>query len=78
MPSYFHLANGIKVQGSLNNRESSVTYGHEIQCVSSTMYSFPLHNVTINSQGVKFISGQHVEHMGVTSSNNVIQFQSNA
>ena len=78
MPSYSHEANGIKVQGSLNNLESSVIYGQEIRCVSSKRYSFPLHNVAINSNGIKFVSGQNVEHISVTSSNNVIQFQSNA
>lgn len=78
MPSYSHLANGIKVQGSLTNLESSVTYGHEIRCVSSKRYSFPLHNVAINSHGVKCVSAQNVDHIRTTLSNNVIQFQSNA
>jgi len=78
MPSHSHLANGIKVQGSLTNLESSVTYGHEIRCVSSKRYSFPLHNVAINSHGVKCVSAQNVDHIRTTLSNNVIQFQSNA
>ena len=68
-----------KVQDSLNNLESSVPYGHEIRCGSSNRYSFPLHIVAINSHGVKFVSGQNVNHiLSVTSSNNVIQFKSNA
>jgi len=78
MPSYSHKANGIKVQGSLYSLESSVTDGQEIRCVSSKRYSFPLHNVAIDSQGGKFVSGQNVDHISVTSRNNVIQFQSNA
>lgn len=77
-PSYSHLANGNKVQGSLNNLESSVTNGHEIRCVSAKRYSFPLQNVAINSKGVKFVSGQNVDHISVSSGGNLIQFQSNA
>ena len=78
MPSYSHLADGSKVQGSLNNLESSVKNGHEIRCVSSKKYSFPLQNVAINRQGVKFVSGQSLDHISVSSSSNLVQFQSNA
>ncbi|KAL9972372.1 hypothetical protein ACROYT_G018657 [Oculina patagonica] len=78
MPSYSHLADGSKVQGSLNNLESSVQNGHEIRCVSSKRYSFPIRNVAINNQGDKFVSGQSLDHISVSSSSNLIQFQSNA
>lgn len=81
IPSYSHLADGTKVQGSLNNLESSVQNGHEIRCVSAKMYFFPLPNVAINSQGVKFVSGQSLDHISVSSGGNfcnLIQFQSNA
>ena len=78
MPTYSHLADGSKEQGSLNNLESSVQNGHEIRCVSSKKYSFPLQNVAINYQGVKFVSGQSLDHISVSSSSNLIQFQANA
>ena len=77
-PSYSHLADGSKVQGSLNDLESSVQNGQDIRCVSDKRYSFPLQNVAINSQGDKFVSGQTLDHISVSSGNNQIQFQSNA
>ena len=78
MPSYSHLADGSKVQGSLDNLVNSVQNGHDIRCVSDKRYAFPLQNVAINSQGIKFVSGQNVDHISVKTSNNLIQFQSNA
>ena len=77
-PSYSHLANGGRVQGSLNDLENSVQKGHDIRCVSDKRYSFPLQNVAINSQGVKFVSGQTLDHISSSTSNSLIQFQSNA
>ena len=77
-PSYSHLADGSKVQGNLNDLETSVQNGHDIRCVSEKKYSFPIQNVAINSQGVKFVSGQTLDHVSVSSGNNQIQFQSNA
>lgn len=78
-PTYSHLASGYKVQGSLTELESSVQNGSDIRCVSSKGYSFPLQNVAINSKGVNFVSGQTLDHISTTSSsNNLLQFQSNA
>ena len=83
-PSYSHLADGSKVQGNLNDLESSVQNGHDIRCVTCVndkSYSFPVQNVAINSQGDDsddFVSGQTLDHISVSSGNNEIQFQSNA
>ncbi|XP_078379875.1 uncharacterized protein LOC144662806 [Oculina patagonica] len=77
-PSYSHLADGSKVQGNLNDLESSVKNGQDIRCVSDKRYSFPIQNVAINSQGDKFVSGQTLDHISVSTGVNQIQFQSNA
>ncbi|KAL9988104.1 hypothetical protein ACROYT_G002509 [Oculina patagonica] len=66
-PSYSHLADGSKVQGSLNDLESSVKNGQDIRCVSNKRYSFPIQNVAINSQGDKFVSGQTLDHVSQRS-----------
>ena len=71
-PTYSHLANGKKVQGSFNELENSVQNGQDIRCVSDKRYSFPLQNVAINSQGSEFVSGQTLD--SISSS---IQFRSN-
>lgn len=77
-PSFSHLADGSVIQGNLNELESSVQNGQEIRCVSDKKYSFPLQNVAVNSQGKNFVSGQTLDHISMSSGNNLIQFQSNA
>ena len=72
-PTYSHLASGLKVQGSLNDLESSVQNGHDIRCVSEKRYSFPIQNVAVNSHGSSYISGQTMD--SISSS---IHFVSNA
>ena len=77
-PSYSHLANGNKVQGDLNDLVSRVQNGQEIRCVSTKSYSFPLQNVAINTNGIKYVSGQSLDHISSSSSGNLLKFQSNA
>lgn len=43
-PSYSHLADGSRVQGSLRDLTSGVQRGQEIRCVSGKNFSFPLQN----------------------------------
>ncbi|KAJ7385241.1 hypothetical protein OS493_016309 [Desmophyllum pertusum] len=61
-PTYSHLANGNKVQGSLNDLESRVQNGQDIRCVMEK-YSFPLQNVAMNSKGSEFVTGQTLDHI---------------
>ena len=80
-PTYSHLANGSKVQGSLNDLESSVQNGQEIRCVinkrSGNKYTFHLQNVAINSNDSKFVSGQFLDHISSSPRKQPIQFRRN-
>jgi len=74
-PSYSHLANGERVDGSFSDLERSVQEGHDIRVVYDKSV-LPIQNVAINDHGVKLISGQNLDTVSVKNSGDRISFQS--
>jgi len=75
-PSYSHLANGERVDGQFSDLERSVQKGHDIRGVRDKAHFFPMQNVAIKNDGVKFIVGQNLDAVSVHRGEDRISFQS--